>query len=74
MNIHTSGKHLLGLINDLFDLSKVEAGRMELHYEPFSLLKALEESLAMIKPLAAKKGIDLGLRLEEGLSSSLAER
>ncbi|MBV8087132.1 MAG: response regulator, partial [Chloroflexi bacterium] len=58
-NIHRSGKHLLGLINDILDLSKVEAGRMELHPEPLGLSQLIQGCLDIVKPLAAKKHIQL---------------
>jgi CheY-like chemotaxis protein/GGDEF domain-containing protein/two-component sensor histidine kinase len=58
-NIHRSGKHLLGLINDILDLSKVEAGRMELHPEPLAVSTLVQGCLDIVKPLAAKKHIDL---------------
>jgi signal transduction histidine kinase len=54
-NILTSGRHLLRLINDILDLSKVEAGKMELHPEPVSLQEVAEGVLATLKSLAAKK-------------------
>lgn len=52
-----SGRHLLRLINDLLDLSKVEAGKMELFPESFSIPKALEEICVVVSPLAEKKNI-----------------
>ncbi|MGH7372340.1 MAG: ATP-binding protein, partial [Candidatus Methylomirabilales bacterium] len=58
-NIWTSGKHLLDLINDILDLSKVEAGKIELHMETFSLREALVAALTMVRPQAAKKRISL---------------
>ncbi len=54
-NILTSGRHLLRLINDILDLSKVEAGKMELHPEPVSLQEVTEGVLATVKSLVAKK-------------------
>jgi CheY-like chemotaxis protein len=55
--IHTSGKHLLGLINDILDLSKVEAGQMELRMQPVDGAQVVAQVLSTIEPLAAKKSI-----------------
>lgn len=51
------GRHLLQLINDILDLSKVEAGKMDLHAETFPLRAAIAEVLAVVSPMAKKKGI-----------------
>jgi GAF domain-containing protein/CheY-like chemotaxis protein len=51
-----AGRHLLALINDILDLSKIEAGRMELHLEPFSLLPLIGDVAKTIEPMAAKNG------------------
>ncbi|MDE3076913.1 MAG: response regulator, partial [Chloroflexota bacterium] len=58
-NIHRSGRHLLGLINDILDLSKVEAGRMELHPEMARLSELIRGCVAIVQPLAIKKQVDL---------------
>ena len=58
-DILTSGKHLLVLINDVLDLAKVGAGKMELKPEKFSLRKAIEEACAVTKPIMQKKSIRL---------------
>lgn len=63
-NILSSGRHLLQLINDILDLSKVEAGRMELELSPFDLSQALKDVQAIVRALAVKKGIDLALEAQ----------
>ncbi|WKZ34035.1 MAG: ATP-binding protein [Thermodesulfobacteriota bacterium] len=55
--VHSSGSHLLQLINNILDLSKIEAGRMELSMESFSLMEVLGEVLGIIRPLAHEKSI-----------------
>jgi signal transduction histidine kinase/CheY-like chemotaxis protein len=55
--IHSSGKHLLGLINDILDLSKVEAGQMELRLEVVSVGELVGQVLTTIEPLAAQKKV-----------------
>ncbi|MBI5598122.1 MAG: response regulator [Deltaproteobacteria bacterium] len=60
--IHTSGGHLLQLINSILDLSKIEAGRMELMPEEFLLTDVLGEIMGTIKPLAHKKNVAIETR------------
>jgi PAS domain S-box-containing protein len=55
--IDTSGKHLLSLINDILDLSKVEAGHIEIHLESISIHDACQASLALVKQISFKKGV-----------------
>ncbi len=55
--VHTSGKHLLGLINDILDLSKVEAGQMELRLQSVEIGPVVTSVLDTIEPLAVQKGI-----------------
>jgi signal transduction histidine kinase len=58
-DIFNSGRHLLQLINDVLDLAKVEAGRMDLHPETFSMRKAIEEVCSVIGPMAQRKKISI---------------
>jgi signal transduction histidine kinase len=54
--IHGAGKHLLGIINEILDLSKIEAGRVDIHLETFSILDVLETVTDTVRPLVAAKG------------------
>jgi signal transduction histidine kinase len=66
-DVLNSGRHLLQLINDVLDLAKVEAGKMELNPEPFSLAQAIEEVCAVAQPLAQKKAIQITLNVASQL-------
>ncbi len=67
-NVLASGNHLLALINDILDLSKVEAGKMELERSTVAINSLLEDSLVMIREKALKHGISLDLRIPDELS------
>jgi signal transduction histidine kinase len=72
-DICASGQHLLSLINDILDLSKIEAGRMELTPAPFHLPSALENAVTLVKERAARHGITLELDLDPGLGELVGD-
>jgi signal transduction histidine kinase/HAMP domain-containing protein/CheY-like chemotaxis protein len=69
--IHSAGSDLLQLINDILDLSKVEAGRMDIHVERFALSSLLEDVQATFQPLTAEKGLDFSVSSDEGVPREL---
>jgi signal transduction histidine kinase len=72
-DIHSSGTHLLSLINDILDLSKVEAGRMELEPSEFDLREALQNATTLVRERAQRQGIALKLELATDLGSIRAD-
>ena len=72
-DIHESGDHLLSLINDILDLSKVEAGRMELDLKKFDVRIALDNALTLVKERTLRHGIALEVDLDPGLGKIVAD-
>ncbi len=72
-DIHESGKHLLSLINDILDLSKIEAGRMELELSTFDLPSAVSNAVTLIRERAQRHGIALGVDVDEQLGEIHAD-
>jgi signal transduction histidine kinase len=66
-DIYASGQHLLSLINDILDLSKIEAGRMELEATDFDLPSAIDNALTLVRERATRRGITLGHSVDERL-------
>src|ERR1700722_12905173 len=62
--IHSAGSDLLQLINDILDLSKVEAGRMDIHAERFAMRDLLDDMQATFQPLTAEKGLDFAVEAD----------
>lgn len=63
--IHNSGNQLLNLINDILDLSKIEAGKMEVNFEDYSIDSIINELVSQFKPLAKEKGLALQHNIDE---------
>ena len=63
-DIHTSGKHLLSLINDILDLAKVEAGRMELNLSEYNLPAAIDNAITLVRERALRHGLALATEID----------
>ena len=73
-DIRDSGEHLLALINDILDLSKIEAGKLDVNRENVDVSELVRESAAMLRPQAAKKGITLEVQAPSGGRAHLDPR
>jgi len=72
-DIHSSGRHLLSLINDILDLSKIEAGRMDLEPSDFDVPNALANALTLIRERATRHGIALALAADPQMGEIRAD-
>jgi GAF domain-containing protein len=72
--VNAAGKHLLGLINDILDLSKIEAGRMDLFLESFSVNQLVQDVAAIVQPLVEKNGNTLIITCPDDLGTLHADQ
>jgi len=72
-DIHASGQHLLSLINDILDLSKIEAGKMELELSDFDLPATIDNALMLVRERAARRGIDLQRTVDDRIGQVQAD-
>jgi two-component system, NtrC family, sensor kinase len=72
-DIHASGQHLLSLINDILDLSKIEAGRMELELTDFDLPTAIENALMLVRERAGRRSLTLHKSVDVGVGQLRAD-
>jgi signal transduction histidine kinase len=72
-DILESGRHLLSLINDILDLSKIEAGHMELEPAEYDLSSVIENALILIRERASRRGIGLGSTIDERIGVILGD-
>jgi signal transduction histidine kinase len=73
VDIQTNGKHLLRLINDVLDLSKIEAGRMELALDEYSVQDVADTVRASLRSLASEKGLDFVVEVERDLPEAYGD-
>lgn len=72
--VRNSARHLLALINDVLDISKIEAGQLEVRREPFDPRASIDQVVATVGPLAAEKGLDLVAEIEDDLGEMTADQ
>ncbi|GAC1685891.1 MAG: hypothetical protein NVS9B3_04220 [Gemmatimonadaceae bacterium] len=72
--IRSSAQHLLELINDILDLARIEAGKMPVHFEEFSVSDVLTEVTDQLEPLVHKKGLAFTRTIADGIPTALTDR
>ncbi len=72
--VQSSSRHLLALINDVLDISKIEAGQLALSPAPFELKASIEKMVKLVSPLANKKGLDLKLDIANDIETVITDQ
>ncbi len=73
-DIHSSGRYLLGLINDILDLSRIEAGRRDIHEEPVRIAECLEDAHHLLEAKAIEKSISVSIEVPDNLPKLMCDR
>ena len=71
--VRDSARHLLALINDVLDISKIEAGELVVGSEPFDLQRSIDKVAGIVRPLAEKKGLALRVEVEPGIGQMTSD-
>ena len=71
--VRDSSRHLLALINDVLDISKIEAGQLSVTAAPFDLAASIRKVAAIVEPLADKKGLELSVRVADGVGPMVSD-
>lgn len=72
--VQNSSRHLLSLINDILDISKIEAGEIKLSFSPYDLAPSLEKTVQLVKPLADKKGLKLTTEIDASVGVVISDQ
>lgn len=72
--VQNSSCHLLALINDVLDISKIEAGQLELSFKSFDLRASIEKMVSLVSPLAQKKDIDLKMDIADDIKTAVSDQ
>jgi len=72
--VQTSARHLLSLINDVLDISKIEAGQLELSFTRFDLRSSIQKMVDLVSPMAEKKGLDLRLEIADDVADVTSDQ
>jgi PAS domain S-box-containing protein len=72
--VQNSSRHLLDLINDVLDISKIEAGQLDIEAEPFDLMASVNKVVGLVSPLAERKGLALSLRTAGEMGTFVGDR
>ncbi|HWZ46624.1 MAG TPA: CHASE3 domain-containing protein [Herbaspirillum sp.] len=72
--VRDSSRHLLALVNDVLDISKVEAGQLRIQHQTFSVREAIDRSVALVMPLASKKGLSIEVQIDTDLGEIITDR
>ena len=72
--VRGSARHLLALINDVLDISKIEAGQLEIAHEPFEVRPSIEDVMRLVSPEAGRKGLSLTAAIGSGVGMLVSDR
>lgn len=72
--VQNSARHLLALINDVLDISKIEAGQLDLFFEPFHLPTSIGNTIELVRPIAERKGLEVMVEIDGDVAEAVSDR